>query len=131
MPGRDKKAELNGVKPFWARCLIIWSKSRAKLDREKRHKYMLDVKERLDNNRRYKDKDYAQNQVDNCFKGPKQYLRKFFGNPTVIAKEGRLELVYAVDEKLLSQKEPANGMEILSITVIPPTNTSGILSLQL
>ena len=67
LPGREKKAELKGVKPFWARCLIIWSKSRAKLDKEKRAKYIFDVKERLEdialnklNNRRYKDKEYAQ-----------------------------------------------------------------------
>lgn len=137
LPNRDKKTELKGVKPFWARCLIIWSKSRAKLDREKRVKYMLDVKKRLDdiaytklNNRRYKDKDYAQNQVDNCLKGPKHYLRKVFGNPTIVEKGGRLELVYAVDEELLNKLEKRDGLYPVVTNVYDPSYTTEELFLR-
>lgn len=46
-PDRQKKEELKDVSPFWTRCLIIWSKSRAKLELEKREKYIADLKERL------------------------------------------------------------------------------------
>jgi transposase len=113
----QQKAELKGVKPFWARCLIIWSKSKAKLEKEKRDTYMRDVKERLDdialhklNERRYKDQGYAQKQVDNCFKGPKHYLRKVFGHPTVAEKDGRLELAYAINETLLTQLGKRDGL---------------------
>ncbi|RJX24499.1 MAG: IS1634 family transposase [Dethiobacter sp.] len=48
LPDRDTKAELKGVKPFWARCLIIWSKSRAKLEKEKRAKYIFNINKRLE-----------------------------------------------------------------------------------
>lgn len=116
-PDRDKNPELKGLKPFWARCLIIWSKSRAKLDKEKREKYIEAVKERLTdiaatklNNRRYKDKDYAQKQVDKCFEGPKQYLRKVFSNPTIVEIEGHLELDYALNEELLKKLEQRDGL---------------------
>ena len=116
-PDREQKAALKGVKPFWARCLIIWSKSRAKLEKDKRAKYIRDIEERLEdiavnklNKRRYKDKDYAQNQVDNCFKGPKHYLRKVFNNPTVEEKDGHLELAYAVNEMLLTKIEKREGL---------------------
>ena len=117
LPDQQKKAELKGIKPFWARCLIIWSKSKAELEKEKRDKYIRDVKERLEdialtklNKRRYKDKEYAQKQVDNCFQGPKYYMRKVFGNPTVEEKDGRLELVYAINETLLTQIEKRDGL---------------------
>jgi len=116
-PDRDKSAELKGLKPFWARCLIIWSKSRAKLEKEKREKYIEAVKERLTdiaatklNHRRYKDQDYAQKQVDNCFKGPKQYLRKVFGYPRIVEIEGYLELKYALNDELLKQLEQRDGL---------------------
>ena len=113
----DQQTELEGVEPFWARCLIIWSKSKAKLEKEKRDKYVCNVKERLEdialsklNTRRYKDKEYAQRQVDNCFQGPKHYLRKVFNNPTVEKKDGHLELVYALNETLLKQIEKKDGL---------------------
>ncbi len=115
-PDREKHPELKGFKAFWARCLIIWSKSRAKLDKEKREKYIDAVKERLNdiaatklNHRRYKDKDYAQKQVDNCFKGPKHYLRKVFGNPTIVEKDGYLKLNYALNIELLTKLEQRDG----------------------
>jgi len=114
---KKKQEELKDVSNFWARCLIIWSKSRAKLEKEKREKYMAVVKERLEeiattklNKRRYKKKDYAQQQVDNCFRGPKAYLRKVFGNPEVEEKEGLLQLVYSIDESLLSELENQDGL---------------------
>jgi transposase len=113
----DKSPELEGLKPFWARCLIIWSKSRAKLEKEKREKYIKAVKERLTdmaatklNQRRYKDKDYAQKQVDKCFEGPKYYLRKIFGCPRIVKKEGLLELEYALNEGLLKKLEQRDGL---------------------
>jgi transposase len=116
-PDRDKSLELKGLKPFWARCLIIWSKSRAKLEKEKREKYLAAVKERLTdiattklNNRRYKNKEYAQKQVDQCFTGPKKYLCKVFGYPQIINKEGLLELSYVLDEGLLKKLEQRDGL---------------------
>ncbi len=39
-PDRDKHPALKDLKPFWARCLISWSKSRAKLEKDKREKYL-------------------------------------------------------------------------------------------
>jgi transposase len=116
LPDRDTKEDLKEVKPFWARCLIIWSKSKSKLEKEKRAKYINDIKERLEdialtklNKRRYKDKEYAQNQVDKCFQGPKHYLRKVFGNPTVEDKQGQFELVYVLNKELLKRIEKKDG----------------------
>ncbi|MGF3573747.1 MAG: IS1634 family transposase, partial [Candidatus Bathyarchaeia archaeon] len=114
---KKKQQELKDAPEFWARCLIVWSKSRAKLDREKREKYMSDIKERLEdiattklNMRRYKNKEYAQKQVDNCFQGPKSYLRPIFGNPTVEEKGGQLQLVYSIDKQLLAEIEKQDGL---------------------
>ena len=114
---KKKQEELNDVSNFWARCLIIWSKSRAKLEKEKREKYMAEIKARLKdiattklNKRRYKKKDYAQQQVDNSFKGPKAYLRKVFSNPKVEEKDGLLQLVYSTDETLLSELKNQDGL---------------------
>jgi hypothetical protein len=97
--------------------LFLKGKSKSKLEKEKRAKYINDIKERLEdialtklNKRRYKDKEYAQNQVDKCFQGPKHYLRKVFGNPTVEDKQGRLELVYALNEELLKRIEKKDGL---------------------
>jgi transposase len=114
---KKKQQELKDAPEFWARCLIVWSKSRAKLDREKREKYMSDIKERLEdiaatklNMRRYKNKEYAQKQVDNCFQGSKSYLRIIFGNPTVEEKDGQLQLVYSIDKQLLAEIEKQDGL---------------------
>jgi transposase len=114
---KKKQKELKDISAFWARCLIVWSKSRAKLDREKREKYVADIKERLEdiaatklNMRRYKNKEYAQNQVDKCFKGPKSYLRKIFGNPTIEERDGQLQLVYSIDKALLAEMEKQDGL---------------------
>ena len=114
---RKKKEELKDVSPFWARCLIIWSKSKAKLEWERREKYMLQIEKRLTdialtklNIRRYKNKEYAQNQVDKCFQGPKSYLREIFANPTVKEKDGLLELVYTIDAKSLADLEKRDGL---------------------
>jgi transposase len=116
-PDLDKNPELKGLKPFWARCLIIWSKSRAKLNKEKREKYIKALKERLTdiaatklNHRRYKDKNYAQKQVDKCFEGPQQYLRKAFGYPQIIEKDGCFELSYALNNELLEKLEQKDGL---------------------
>jgi len=131
LPDQQKKAELKGVKPFWARCLMIWSKSKAKLEKEKRDKYIRDVKERLEdiawnklNKRRYKDKAYAQKQVDNCFKGPKHYLRPVFEHPTVEEKDGRLELVYALNETRRTQIEKRDGLYPVVTNVYDPEYTT-------
>jgi transposase len=62
------------------------------------------------NKRRYKHKDYAQQQVDNCFKGPKAYLRKVFDSPRVEEKDGLLQLVYGTDETLLSKLQNQDGL---------------------
>lgn len=114
---KKKQEELKDVSNFWARCLIIWSKSRAKLEKEKREKYMAELEARLEdiattklNKRRYKHKDYAQQQVDNCFKGPKAYLRKVFGSPKVEEKDGLLQLVYSTDETLLAELKNQDGL---------------------
>ena len=114
---KKKQEELNDVSNFWARCLIIWSKSRAKLEKEKRDKYMAEIEERIQdiaenklNKRRYKHKDYAQQQVDNSFKGPKAYLRKIFGNPKVEEKDGLLQLIYSIDEPLLAELKNQDGL---------------------
>lgn len=107
-----QKKELSEISPFIARCLLIWSKSKTKLEREKRDKYILSIKERLQdiaetklNIRRYKNREYAQKQVDQCFKGPKKYLQKVFGEPVVQEKDGLLHLVYKIDADLLSELE--------------------------
>jgi len=114
---KKKQAELKDVTAFWARCLIVWSKSRAKLNREKREKYVADIKERLYdiaatklNMRRYKNKQYAQQQVEGCFKGSKSYLRKVFGSPAVEEKDGSLQLVYSIDNALLAELEKQDGL---------------------
>lgn len=113
---KNKQEELKDVSNFWARCLIIWSKSRAKLGREKRDKYMVEIKDRLNdiattklNKRRYKNKDYAQRQLDNCFQGPKAYLRTVFGSPAVEEKDGLLQLVYSIDESMLAELQSQDG----------------------
>ena len=136
-PDRDKSAELKGLKPFWARCLIIWSKSRAKLEKEKREKYIEAVKERLTdiaatklNHRRYKDKDYAQKQVDNCFGGPKHYLRKVFGNPRIVEKDGCLELKYALNKELLTKLEQRDGLYPVVTNVYDQSYTTEELFLR-
>ncbi|MDD5704070.1 MAG: IS1634 family transposase [Dehalococcoidales bacterium] len=112
-----QRKELESVPPFWARCLLIWSKSKAKLEREKRKKYMAVIKERLTdiatnklNTRRYKDQAYAQEQVDKCFQGSKNYLRKVFGTPTIQEKDASLKLVYTIDEALLAALENKDGI---------------------
>ena len=137
LPDRDKTAELKATKPFWARCLIIWSKSRAKLEREKRTKYIGEVKERLDdiassklNNRRYKDKDYAQNQINNCFRGSKHYLRKVFGNPAVEEKDGRLELIYTFNKELLAVLAKKDGLYPVVTNVFDQSYTTAELFLR-
>jgi transposase len=53
---------------------------------------------------------YAQKQVDNCFQGPKSYLRIIFGNPTVEEKDGQLQLVYSIDKELLAELEKQDGL---------------------
>ena len=137
LPDRDKKENLLEAKPFWARCLIIWSKSKAKLERERRAKYIDDIEKRLEdialtklNNRRYKDKEYAQNQVDKCFQGPKHYLRKIFGNPAVEEKGGRLELVYALDEALLTGIAKKDGLYPVVTNVYDQSYTTRELFLR-
>lgn len=112
-----QRKELENVSPFWARCLLVWSKSKAKLEREKREKYIAVIKERLTdiatnklNTRRYKDKAYAQAQVDKCFQGPKSYLRKFFGTPAIKEEDASLKLVYSIDEALLTELESKDGI---------------------
>jgi len=114
---KKKQEELKDVSCFWARCLIIWSKSRAKLEKEKREKYMAEIEARLEdiaatklNKRRYKNKDYAQHQVNNCFQGPKAYLRKVFGSPAVEKKDGLQQLVYSIDETLLAELKNQDGL---------------------
>jgi len=86
-------------------------------DKEKREKYIAIIKERLTdiaatklNHRRYKDKDYGQKQVDKCFEGPKQYLRKVFGNPLIIEKDGCLELSCILNNELLKKLEQRDGL---------------------
>ena len=94
---------------------------RADLDLAEKNKELenqvTELKERLEdiawnklNKRRYKDKAYAQKQVDNCFKGPKHYLRPVFDHPTVEEIDGRLELVYAVNETRRIQLEKRDGL---------------------
>lgn len=112
-----QKKTLENVSPFWGRCLLIWSKSKAKLEREKREKYISHIKDRLTdiatnklNCRRYKNKDYAQTQIDKCFQGSKKYLRKVFGDPTIQVNEGILKLDYTIDNALLTELENKDGI---------------------
>lgn len=126
-----QKMELSDVSPFLARCLLIWSKSKAKLEREKRDKYILSIKERLKdiadtklNARRYKKKEYAQAQVDQCFKGSKKYLRKVFGDPLIQEKDGLLHLVYAIDADLVSKLEKRDGIFVAVSNVHDETYTT-------
>ena len=137
LPDRDTKADLQGVNPFWARCLIIWSKSKAELEKDKRAKYIGDVKARLEdialtklNKRRYKDKKYAQNQVDKCFQGPKHYLRKVFGNPTVVEQDGKLALVYALNNEQLIRIEKRDGLYPVVTNVYEQSYTTEALFLR-
>ncbi len=67
------------------------------------------IKEAL-NNRRYKNKEYAQKQVEQCFTGPKKYLCKVFGYPQIIDKKGLLELSYVLNEGLLKKLEQRDGL---------------------
>lgn|GEM_PF-3518526 len=117
--------------------MIIWSKSKAKLEKEKRDKYIHDVKVRLKdialnkpNKRRYKDKGYAQKQVDNFFQGPKHYLHKVFSNPTVEEKDGRLELAYVINETLLTQIEKRDGLYPVVTNVYDQEYTTAELFLR-
>lgn len=45
--------------------------------------------------------------VDNCFQGPRAYLRKVFGNPVVEEKDGLLQLM---DDALLKELEKQDGL---------------------
>lgn len=70
-PEMTTSPEAKGTSPFMARVLIVWSQSKARLDLEWRETYMKHDEERLRdigetklNKRRYKDKDYAQSQVE-------------------------------------------------------------------
>ncbi len=109
--------EKEKIKPFWARCLLIWSSSKAQGEKNKRDKAIRKIEERLTdikatklNIRKYKKLSYAQSQVENCFKGSNSYLKKVFSNPIVVEINGKLSLDYKINKSLLKSIEQYDGI---------------------
>ncbi|HHY33960.1 MAG TPA: IS1634 family transposase [Firmicutes bacterium] len=122
-PEMTTSPDAKGTSPFTARVLIVWSESKARLDRERRETYMRRVEERLRdigemklNRRRYKDKDYAQSQVDKIFEGPTCYLKAVYSHPRVVEVhdgpdgQAALKLEYGVDQEELRKLERRDGV---------------------
>lgn len=124
-----RSPDAKDTSPFTARVLIVWSESKAKLDRERRETYMKHVKERLRdigemklNWRRYKDRDYAQSQVDKIFEGRTSYLKAVYSHPGVVEVhdgtdgQAALKLEYGVDQEELRKLDRRDRFTRLSQT---------------
>lgn len=96
--------------------LVVKSRTKVKLDRDRRQTYLQRLTDRLDeiqgmlNTRRYKRKRFAQTQIDNALRGnPAQQ----FVTVTLTGEDGHLGLTYQVDEAKLAAAAELDGRYLL------------------
>jgi len=96
--------------------LVVKSRTKVKLDRDRRQTYLLRLTDRLDeiqgmlNTRRYKRKRFAQKQIDKALQGnPAQQ----FVTVTLTGEDGHLRLTYQVDEAKLAAAAEGDGRYLL------------------
>jgi len=96
--------------------LVVKSRTKSKLDRERRETYLKRLIERLAkiqsmlNTRRYKRKVYAQRQIDKSQQGNPA---KRFVEVELSGSDGHLVLSYRVDEEKLAEAEALDGRYLL------------------
>ena len=98
------------------RVLVVKSRTKLKLDRERRQTYRERLTRRLEkikgmlNKRRYKRKTYAQAQIDKARRGNPA---KRFVNIELSGQDGNLTLSYSLNQELLAQAEAVDGRYLL------------------
>jgi transposase len=96
--------------------LVVKSRTKLKLDRERRQTYQERLTHRLEeikgmlNKRRYKRKAYTQAQVDKARRGNPA---KRFVNIELSGEDGNLTLHYSLNQELLAQAEAVDGRYLL------------------
>jgi transposase len=97
-------------------ALVVKSRTKLKLDRERRQTYLERLTARLDeingmlNKRRYKRRAYAQTQIDKARRGNPA---KRFVNIELSGEDGQLKLHYSLDQELLAQAKAVDGRYLL------------------
>lgn len=96
--------------------LVVKSRTKARLDRDRRKTYLKRLTDRLEeiqgllNKRRYKRKSFARKQIDKAFQGnPAQR----FVEETLTGEDGNLTLTYQVDEEKLAEAAELDGRYLL------------------
>lgn len=96
--------------------LVVRSRTKAKLDREKRQTYLKRLTNRLEqiatmlNTRRYKRRAYAQQQIDKALAGNSA---KRLVDVELTGEDGNLSLTFAVNEARLAQAAALDGRYLL------------------
>jgi hypothetical protein len=96
--------------------LVVKSRTKRKLDQERRQTYLERLTQRLDkiqsmlNTRRYKRRDYTGAQIDKARRGnPSKGLVEV----SLTGEDGNLKLTYQVDQEKLAQEEAIDGRYLL------------------
>lgn len=96
--------------------LLVKSRTKAKLDRDRRQTYLKRLTDRLGeiqgmlNKRRYKRKSFAQKQIDNALRSNPV---KRFVEVTLTGEDGNLTLTYQLDEEKLAEAVELDGRYLL------------------
>lgn len=99
-----------------AQILVVRSRTKAKLDREKRQTYLQRLTDRLEaitgmlNTRRYKRKTYAQKQIDKALQGNPA---KRLVDVDLSGEDGNLTLRFAVNQERLAAEAELDGRYLL------------------
>ena len=108
--------------------LVVKSRTKVRLDRERRQTYLnrltgrLEDIQRMLNTRRYKRKDYTWTQIEKACRGNPA---KNFIDIKLTGEDGNLKLTYHLDQEKLAQAEALDGRYLLG------TNDHGLSALEM
>jgi transposase len=118
----------HGEQAVPVQVLVVKSRTKVKLDRDRRQTYLERLTRRLNeiqsmlNTRRYKRRDYAWAQIEKARRGNPA---KGFVDVELTGEDGNLELTYQVDQEKLAQAEAVDGRFLLG------TNDDSLSALEM